>query len=239
MREPTAIVFGSLEGSNTATSMSLRPGGNGVWKLIPLYTARTSIGCAPTEALSNVNCPCASVLELATGCMPPCNCSKMTSTPATAFPVVPFLTVPCNTPARAEIVPKSSVAQNERSLHRFVVSFRVFSGAKLEAQVAQIVIDGVASLHQLIQLRAMRREVGGVRLNVENKEQRRDGQRQASAQHRAIRGRNEQQRQQRRKKAAHQSSVSCATRRRACSNSSGEILAEDAPAICAAGAARF
>src|SRR5260370_22106898 len=86
----------------------------------------------------------------------------------------------------------------------------------------------------------MRREIGSVRLDVENKKQGRDGQRQASAQHRAIRGRNEQQRQQRRKKAAHQSSVSCATRRRACSSSSGEIpAAEDALAIRAAGAARF
>src|SRR5229473_1630935 len=116
MREPTAIVFGSLEGSNTATSMSLPPGGNGVWKLIPLYTARTSIGCAPTEGLSNLNCPCPSVLELATGCMPPCNCSKMTSTPATAFPVVPFFTVPCNTPACAETVPKHNVAKTARIL---------------------------------------------------------------------------------------------------------------------------
>src|SRR5712692_7022503 len=116
MREPTAIVFGSLEGSNTATSMSLRPGGNGVWKLIPLYTARTSIGCAPTEALSNVNFPCASVLELPTGCIPPCSCSKITSTPPTVFPVVPFLTVPCNTPAWAATAPKSSVAKSTQVL---------------------------------------------------------------------------------------------------------------------------
>src|SRR6266404_8964646 len=38
----------------------------------------------------------------------------------------------------------------EGSLHRVVIAFGIFSGAKLKAQVSQIVVDGVAPLHQLV-----------------------------------------------------------------------------------------
>src|SRR5262249_35962258 len=58
----------------------------------------------------------------------------------------------------------------ERVLHRLVVAFRVFSGAMLEAQVAQIVVNRVTPLHELIELGAVRSEVRGVRLNEKNEE---------------------------------------------------------------------
>src|SRR5579859_1373086 len=52
--------------------------------------------------LSNVNCPCESLLVFATGCIPPCNCIRITSTDAAGLPVVAFVTLPCNVAACAE-----------------------------------------------------------------------------------------------------------------------------------------
>src|ERR1051326_7963988 len=75
----------------------------------------------------------------------------------------------------------------ERGLHRFVVLFRVFPRAVLETQVSEIIVDGVASLHQMIELGTMRSEIRSIRLDVEDKQKRRDGQREASAEHRAVR----------------------------------------------------
>ena len=57
----------------------------------------------------------------------------------------------------------------ERLLDFFVVGFGKFSGAVFEAQVAQIFVDRVATLHQLVELRAMRRGIGSIRTYVENK----------------------------------------------------------------------
>ncbi len=41
--------------------------------------------------LSSLYFPCASVLVLATGCIPPCSWIRMTSTPAAGLPLVPLL----------------------------------------------------------------------------------------------------------------------------------------------------
>src|ERR1051326_2566015 len=57
-------------------------------------------------------------------------------------------------------------------LHRFVVLFRVFPGAVLETQVSEIIVDGVASLHQMIELGTMRSEIRSIRLNVEDEQKR-------------------------------------------------------------------
>src|SRR5258707_1551632 len=128
----------------------------------------------------------------------------------------------------------------QRSLHRVEVAFRIFSGAKLKTQVSQIVVNGVAPLHQLVQLGAMRREVGSIGLDVENKKQRGNGQRQACAKHCAIGRRNRNRSCQIQKSASHQSSVSSATRRRARSSNSVETPdAEVAPAVWNARAGRF
>src|SRR5579875_2315598 len=49
----------------------------------------------------------------------------------------------------------------QRPLHLFVIFLREFAGAVLETQVAQIFVNRIAALQQLIELRAMRREIGG------------------------------------------------------------------------------
>src|SRR6266436_5328687 len=105
----------------------------------------------------------------------------MSSIPAAALPVVPFLTVPRTVPAsaaasgaRTSAPSKANRTEHQRRfilkacLHCFEVTFRVFSGTILKTQVAQIVIDGVAALQQLVQLCPMRRKIRGVRLNVKN-----------------------------------------------------------------------
>jgi hypothetical protein len=43
----------------------------------------------------------------------------------------------------------------ETGLHTLVIPFGVFPGAVFELKIAEIVIDGVAALQQLIQLAAM------------------------------------------------------------------------------------
>ena len=57
----------------------------------------------------------------------------------------------------------------QRDFHGLEVALRVFAGAKFESQIAQIVVDAVAALQQLIESGAVRRQIGGVRLNVEDK----------------------------------------------------------------------
>src|ERR1700681_104916 len=65
--------------------------------------------------------------------------------------------------------------------HGFVIAFGIFSGAVFEFEVAQIVVDGVAALEELIELCTLRREVGSVRLNVKDEEEHRGGKAEASA----------------------------------------------------------
>src|ERR1700730_3198410 len=77
----------------------------------------------------------------------------------------------------------------ERSLHGFKVAFRIFAGAKFKAEIAQIVVNGVATLQQLIQFGAMRCEVGSIGLNVKDKNQRGDGESEARTQYGPIGGR--------------------------------------------------
>ena len=61
----------------------------------------------------------------------------------------------------------------EGSFHEFVVAFGIFSGAMFEFEVAKIVVDGIAALEELIELGAVRGEIGSVRLNVKDEEERR------------------------------------------------------------------
>src|SRR5271168_2496312 len=61
----------------------------------------------------------------------------------------------------------------ERLLDFFVVFFRKLSRAKFEAQVAQILVNRIAALHQLIELGAMRRGIRWVAANAENKQKHR------------------------------------------------------------------
>src|SRR5258708_3831832 len=77
-------------------------------------------------------------------------------------------------------------------LHRFEVTFRIFSRAILKTQVPQIVVDGVAPLQQLIELGPVWCEIRSIRLNVKYEKHGGDGQGQARAQHRPIRGSNQE-----------------------------------------------
>src|SRR5205085_4092885 len=72
-------------------------------------------------------------------------------------------------------------------LHSFEILFGIFPGAVLEAQIAKVIVNSIAALHQMIELGAMRSEIGSIRLNVENEKQRSDGQSEAGAEHCAVR----------------------------------------------------
>src|SRR5260370_6404121 len=80
-------------------------------------------------------------------------------------------------------------------LHRFEVTFRIFSGTILKSQVAQIVVDGVAALQQLIELRSVRCKIRSIWLNVKNEQHGRGSQGQARSHHRPIRGINQEYRE--------------------------------------------
>src|SRR6266852_4722857 len=70
--------------------------------------------------------------------------------------------------------------------HGFVVGFGIFSGAVFEFQVAEIFVDGVAAFKKLIENGAVWSKVGGIRLNVKNKQQHRGGEAETSAEDRPI-----------------------------------------------------
>src|ERR1700688_2220498 len=109
----------------------------------------------------------------------------------------------------------------ERYLHGFEIGFRIFSGAEFESQIAQIVVDTIAALEQLIELSAMRGQVGGIGLNIENENQRRGCECEACAQHGPICGGDAVQNESR--EMIHQSCVSRAARKRARSSVSSEM----------------
>jgi len=67
----------------------------------------------------------------------------------------------------------------ERGLHQFVVTFGVLAGAMLELQIAKIIINRVAAFEELVELGAMRGEVGSVRVNVEDEEENGSGESEA------------------------------------------------------------
>src|SRR4029077_2354641 len=75
----------------------------------------------------------------------------------------------------------------ERGFHRLVVILGIFSGTKLETQVAQIVIERVAALEQLIELRAVWSEVRGIRLDIKDEESGGKSQRETRAENGPIR----------------------------------------------------
>ena len=58
----------------------------------------------------------------------------------------------------------------EIRFHALVVAFGIFSGAVLELEIAEVVIDDVTALQELIQLAAVRREVGSVRLDEKDEQ---------------------------------------------------------------------
>jgi hypothetical protein len=65
----------------------------------------------------------------------------------------------------------------ERIPHCFVIAFRIFPSPVFELQVAQIVVDGIAPLKELVEFCPVRGKIGRIRLNVENEQE--DGCRQA------------------------------------------------------------
>src|SRR5271168_4425308 len=69
----------------------------------------------------------------------------------------------------------------ESIFHRFKITLRILSRAVLEAQVAQIVVNGVAALQQLVQFRAVWRQIRSIRLDEKNEQRRGQGERQARA----------------------------------------------------------
>src|ERR1700722_9629490 len=110
----------------------------------------------------------------------------------------------------------------ERDFHRFEVVLGIFSGTKLETQVAQIIVERVAALEQLIELRAVWSEGGCIRLNIENEESGGESQRETRAENGPIRGGDEKG-CYRCANGQDQSSVSRAAWARARSSSSLEI----------------
>src|SRR5260370_188494 len=79
----------------------------------------------------------------------------------------------------------------KRRFHGFKITLGIFPGTILKTQVAQVVIDVVATLQQLIELCPARRKIRGIRLNVENEEDRGNRKGQARADHGPIRGSNQ------------------------------------------------
>src|SRR5579864_4838568 len=56
----------------------------------------------------------------------------------------------------------------ENALHFLVVFLRKFTGAMLEAQIAYVLVNGVATLEELIEARAVRSKVGRFELDAED-----------------------------------------------------------------------
>src|SRR5277367_2122556 len=102
----------------------------------------------------------------------------------------------------------------QRDFHRLVVIFGIFAGAKLEPQIAQIVVKGVAPLQQLIQFRAVRRKVGRIRLDEKYEKSGGGRECQAGAKNGPIRG-GDQKKRDDCSSGQDQSSVSRAARTRA------------------------
>jgi hypothetical protein len=63
----------------------------------------------------------------------------------------------------------------KRLLDFFVVGFRIFSGAIFEAKIAEIFVDGVAALKQLIELGAMGHGIRRLDADAEDEDQSGDG----------------------------------------------------------------
>ena len=59
----------------------------------------------------------------------------------------------------------------ERVFHQLVITFGIFTGAMFELEIAKIIVNHVATFKELVEFGAMRSEVGGVGVNVENEEE--------------------------------------------------------------------
>src|SRR5580658_8057124 len=71
----------------------------------------------------------------------------------------------------------------ERVLHLLEIGFGKFSGAMLKFQVAQVFIDRVAAFEQLVEMRTMRRGIGGIGIDPENEGHGRQGEKRARREH--------------------------------------------------------
>ena len=74
----------------------------------------------------------------------------------------------------------------ERLLHLLEVGFGVLAGAVLEFEVTEVLVEGVASLEELVELGAVRGGVGGVGVDEENEDERGGGERDAGEENGAV-----------------------------------------------------
>jgi hypothetical protein len=71
--------------------------------------------------------------------------------------------------------------------HQLVITFGIFAGAMLESEIAKIVINRITAFQELIEFGAMRGEVGGIRVDIEDEQKYGKGQGEARAERGPVR----------------------------------------------------